>query len=102
LDNNWKPIAFALFYSLCTPLGVAIGIVLQLFYSEVTPEGLFVQGVLDACSAGVLIYDGLVNMLTPTITRNRQFTNYPLRIQVGTISAVWCGALAMAVIGYWA
>lgn len=48
------------FFSVTTPFGIALGMVLQTVYS---PTALIVVGVLNACSVGLLNYMALVDLL---------------------------------------
>ncbi|BBG99825.1 zinc transporter 1 precursor [Prunus dulcis] len=53
----------ALFFSLTTPVGIAIGIGISNVYEENSPTALIVEGVFNAASAGILIYMSLVDLL---------------------------------------
>jgi zinc transporter 1/2/3 len=65
------PVIFTvLWYSLTAPIGVAIGISISGSYSENAPATLLVQGILDAVSAGILIYTALVELMSYQITNN--------------------------------
>jgi zinc transporter 1/2/3 len=63
-----QPILMAMVYTLTTPIGVAIGIAVSGHYSSHLAEALLLQGILDSVSAGILIYDALVNLITVNIT----------------------------------
>ncbi|KAJ7960195.1 Zinc transporter protein [Quillaja saponaria] len=52
-----------LFFSLTTPVGIAIGIGISNVYNENSPTALIVEGILNAASAGILIYMSLVDLL---------------------------------------
>nr|VDD42343.1 unnamed protein product [Brassica oleracea] len=52
--------AMVFFFSVTTPFGIALGMVLQTVYS---PTALIVVGVLNACSVGLLNYMALVDLL---------------------------------------
>ncbi|KAG6768897.1 hypothetical protein POTOM_024509 [Populus tomentosa] len=49
----------ALFFSITTPVGIGISNV----YNESSPNALIVEGILNAASAGILIYISLVDLL---------------------------------------
>ena len=51
------------FFSVTTPFGIVLGMAIQKIYDETSPTALIVVGVLNACSAGLLIYMALVNLL---------------------------------------
>ena len=106
LDSGFKtmaqPIAVVIFYTLTTPIGVAIGVAISSAYNANSVSTLLIQGVFDAVSAGILLYDGLVNMLNNNITHNKGFEALsPLRKSFQFL-ALWLGATVMAVIGRWA
>ncbi|XP_030543907.1 zinc transporter 8-like [Rhodamnia argentea] len=56
-------VIMALFFSLTTPAGIAIGIGISDTYDESSPRALIVEGVLNAASAGILVYMALVDLL---------------------------------------
>ncbi|KAL9255596.1 Zinc transporter 7-like protein [Drosera capensis] len=71
------------FFSVTTPGGIVLGILLQRVYDENSPMALIVVGVLNAISAGLLIYMALVDLLAaefkgPKLQRNMklQFVSY--------------------------
>ncbi|KAK4484381.1 hypothetical protein RD792_006960 [Penstemon davidsonii] len=51
------------FFSATTPFGIALGIGLSNVYSDNSPTALIVVGLLNACSAGLLNYMALVDLL---------------------------------------
>jgi zinc transporter 1/2/3 len=106
LDAGFKsalqPVLVVVFYSLTTPVGIAIGILLSNGYNPNSTSALLVQGIFDAVSAGILIYDGLVNMLTSNVTKSIEFAKRGLCAKASIYTAVWLGAATMAVIGRWA
>ncbi|GAB4832722.1 Fe(2+) transport protein 1 [Ancistrocladus abbreviatus] len=53
----------AFFFSMTTPAGIIMGILMQQVYKENSPTALIVVGVLNAVSAGLLIYMALVDLL---------------------------------------
>jgi solute carrier family 39 (zinc transporter), member 1/2/3 len=105
MDCGFETLKIPLFlcglFSVTTPIGQVIGIGLASNYSPNTPGGLLAVGILDGLSAGFLLYDGLVNMLTPTVTHNHQYPKYRSWQKVAIFAALWAGSAAMAVIGYW-
>nr|GEY68215.1 probable zinc transporter 10 [Tanacetum cinerariifolium] len=51
------------FFSTTTPFGIALGIGLSKVYKENSPTALITVGLLNASSAGLLIYMALVDLL---------------------------------------
>ena len=99
--NRWIPIAMIAFYSITTPIGVGIGIGVHASFNENNSTTLLVTGILDAVSAGILIYDALVNIITPHIAcpQFRDTTGLRRGLQ---LACLWAGAGIMAFIGRWA
>ncbi|KAI3781498.1 hypothetical protein L2E82_11514 [Cichorium intybus] len=53
----------SIFFTLTTPIGIALGFGISNKYDENNHKALIVQGVLNAASAGILIYMALVDLL---------------------------------------
>jgi zinc transporter 1/2/3 len=106
LDSGFKtlkqPIFVVIFYSLTTPMGIAIGIAVSSAYKANGVATLLIQGIFDALSAGILIYDGLVNMLNNNITQNKGFSALSTARKAWLFASLWVGAIIMAIIGRWA
>ncbi|XP_059441352.1 zinc transporter 1-like [Corylus avellana] len=90
----------ATFFSLTTPLGIAIGIGISSVYNENSPTSLIVEGVFDAASAGILIYMALVDLLAADFMNPRVQSN--LKIQLGANISLLLGAGCMSFIAKWA
>eukprot|EP01118_Nematostelium_gracile_P011585 TRINITY_DN4136_c0_g1_i1.p1 TRINITY_DN4136_c0_g1~~TRINITY_DN4136_c0_g1_i1.p1 ORF type:complete len:372 (+),score=89.23 TRINITY_DN4136_c0_g1_i1:63-1118(+) len=89
------------FYTLTTPIGIAIGIGINESFNENASGGLIAIGILDAVSGGILIYDGLVNVLGPHFA-SASFKALRTLYQLSQLTALWLGAFLMALIGAWA
>ncbi|KAI8922482.1 Zinc/iron permease [Powellomyces hirtus] len=94
-------IGMVVFYTLTTPLGIALGIALKESFSGDAQHTILTIGFLDALAAGILLYDGLVNIIVPHFITDA-FRKLSLAKQSLQIAFLWLGALAMAVIGRWA
>ncbi|XP_057520596.1 zinc transporter 8-like [Amaranthus tricolor] len=90
----------ALFFSLTTPVGIAIGIGITNVYDESSPTALIVQGLLDAVAAGILIYMALVDLLAQDFMNPRVHNNNTLFF--GANVSLLLGAAFMAVLAIWA
>ncbi|KAK6919807.1 Zinc/iron permease [Dillenia turbinata] len=93
-------VTMALFFSLTTPVGIAIGMAISTRYSETSPTALIVQGVFDSASAGILIYMALVDLLAADFMNPRLQTN--TKLQVGANLSLLLGAGCMALLAKWA
>ena len=93
----------ALAFALVTPVGMAIGLgVLQNFNGN-DANTLVAMGTLDALSAGILLWVGIVDMwardwILPTGTLSNSGI---VKTLTGT-SALICGMVLMGVLGKWA
>ncbi|KAL4360473.1 hypothetical protein GQ457_04G024350 [Hibiscus cannabinus] len=90
----------ALFFSLTTPVGIAIGIGITKSYNENSPTALIVQGLLNAASSGILIYMALVDLLAADFM-NPKLQNNGL-LQAGASVSLVLGAGLMSLLAIWA
>ncbi|GIC94364.1 high-affinity Zn(2+) transporter ZRT1 [Aspergillus udagawae] len=99
--RRWLPWVLCLAYGLTTPVAIAIGLGVRTLYNPGSKAALTVQGVLDAISAGILIYSGLVELLA------RDFLFDPCRTKrrgqiLYMLGCTLLGAGIMALVGKWA
>lgn len=99
--RRYTPLIMVLFYSITTPVGVAIGVGVHATYNDNSVSTLVINGVLDSISAGILIYDALVNIITPHIACPL-FREASLGRKAAQMVCLWIGAGIMAAIGRWA
>ncbi|EYU42823.1 hypothetical protein ABFS82_13G008600 [Erythranthe guttata] len=90
----------AIFFSITTPTGIAIGIGITNIYSETSPTALIVQGVFNAASAGILIYMALVDLLSADFMSPKMQSNG--KLQLGANLSLLIGAGCMSLIAKWA
>ncbi|KAH7836016.1 hypothetical protein Vadar_031990 [Vaccinium darrowii] len=64
--NALKGAVMSIFFTLTMPVGVAIGSAFTNSYNENSPTALIVEGLLNAASAGILIYMALVDLIQET------------------------------------
>ncbi|KAH1097832.1 hypothetical protein J1N35_014753 [Gossypium stocksii] len=88
------------FFSATTPLGIVLGIGLSKVYSETSPTSLIVVGLLNACSAGLLNYMALVDLLAADFLGPKLQTN--MKLQAWSYVAVLLGAGFMSLMAKWA
>ncbi|TYG51819.1 hypothetical protein ES288_D10G291300v1 [Gossypium darwinii] len=88
------------FFSATTPLGIVLGIGLSKVYSETSPTSLTVVGLLNACSAGLLNYMALVDLLAADFLGPKLQTN--MKLQAWSYVAVLLGAGFMSLMAKWA
>ncbi|XP_019168855.1 PREDICTED: fe(2+) transport protein 2-like [Ipomoea nil] len=90
----------AFFFSATTPFGIVLGIGLSNVYSDNSPTALIVVGLLNACSAGLLNYMALVDLLASDFMGNKLQKN--MKLQTWAYVAVLLGAGGMSVMALWA
>ena len=88
------------FYTLTTPIGIAVGMGIRESFHTSSTASLLTQGILDAVSSGILMYDALVNVILPHF-KDIQFHRGNLRIKLCQLLAMYLGATCMSLIGYW-
>ncbi|KAI5294828.1 hypothetical protein KEM52_003071 [Ascosphaera acerosa] len=98
---QWLPWVLCSLYGLTTPISIAIGLGVRRTYEPGSKTSLTVQGVLDAISAGILVYTALVELLARDFMFDSHRTQDKTRLAEMLIS-VLCGAIIMGVIGKWA
>lgn len=98
---RWMPWALCLAYGLTTPISIAIGLGIRTTYNSGSFTANVVSGVLDATSAGILIYTGLVEMLARDFLFNPTRTRDPKRLSFMIVS-LYLGTGIMALLGKWA
>ncbi|CAI5472510.1 unnamed protein product [Closterium sp. Yama58-4] len=69
-----KTLCMGLLFAFTTPLGVAIGLAVHSSYNSNSQAALATEGAFNAVSAGILIYNGLVDLLVPTFDEHDENT----------------------------
>ncbi|XP_028556372.1 zinc transporter 8 [Dendrobium catenatum] len=93
-------ITMIVFFSLTTPVGIAVGIGISSVYHENSPKALIVEGILNSGAAGILIYMALVDLLAEDFMNPKIQSNTTLLIM--TNIALLVGAGCMSLLAKWA
>ncbi|XVF00460.1 hypothetical protein REPUB_Repub04eG0002900 [Reevesia pubescens] len=88
-----------LFFSLTTPIGIAIGMGISNIYNENSPKALVVEGILNSISAGILIYMSLVDLLAADFMNSRVQSN--IKLQLGSNLSLLLGVACMSLLAKW-
>ncbi|GMH26034.1 hypothetical protein Nepgr_027877 [Nepenthes gracilis] len=88
------------FFSVTTPGGIIMGILLQSVYEENSPTALIVVGVLNAVSAGLLIYMALVDLLAAEFKGSKLQRN--MKLQLCSYGVALLGTGIMSLMAKWA
>lgn len=99
--NSWLPWILCAAYGLTTPISIAIGLGVRTTYNPASFTANVVSGVLDAISAGILIYTGLVELLARDFLFDPHRTQDNRRLTFMVVS-LFLGAGIMALLGKWA
>lgn len=99
---RWIPTFAGVLFACITPLGLGVGLLVRKTYSPESAVALVVSGVLDALSAGVLLYTGLVELLCSEFLFHQEMREAPLGRVLYALGCVILGAVVMAVLGIWA
>ncbi|KAJ9106901.1 hypothetical protein QFC20_003909 [Naganishia adeliensis] len=99
---RWAPYAAAILYAIMTPIGVAAGYGARQSYNDNSGTKNAVAGVLDAFSAGILLYTGLVELLGHEILLNPR----TMKASTGKLTYIFIcmllGSGLMALLAKWA
>ncbi|KAG9682747.1 zinc-regulated transporter 1, partial [Aureobasidium melanogenum] len=98
--RRWLPWACIIGYGITTPISMAIGLGVRTTYNSGGYEAKLIAGVFDAISAGILVYNGLVELLARDfIFEPQSKSNSRLAFMMG---CVFLGAMVMCILGEWA
>ncbi|KAG7390545.1 high-affinity Zn(2+) transporter zrt1 [Phytophthora pseudosyringae] len=102
LESKSKLFMVNFVFAVTTPIGQVVGIAIRSTYSASSTTSLWVQGILNCVAGGILLYTGLVELLTYNMTTNGQFLSRPAPQRFAMYFCLWLGAGLMALIGKWA
>ncbi|KAF8045784.1 hypothetical protein N665_4427s0002 [Sinapis alba] len=98
--TNLKKFVMAFFFAVTTPFGIALGIALSTVYRENSPNALITVGLLNACSAGLLIYMALVDLLAAEFMGPK--LQGSIKMQFKCFAAALLGCVGMSILAKWA
>jgi len=106
-DIKWpkralQPWLMALAYGCTTPLGQAIGIATHTLYSPDSEIGLLVVGIMNAVSAGFLVFASLVELMSEDFLSDESWQILRGKKRVVACLLVFAGAFLMSLVGAWA
>ncbi|KAI7089283.1 ZIP zinc/iron transport family [Hortaea werneckii] len=95
---RWMPWMLCTIYGLTTPIAIAIGLGVRHTYNPASNTANIVSGVLDAVSAGILLFTGFVELLARDFLFNPDRTHDDRQLTFMIVS-VLLGAGLMALLG---
>jgi zinc transporter 1/2/3 len=97
-----RPWLMVLAYGTTTPIGQAIGLLVQSTYDPHSETGLLMVGIMNAISSGLLLFAGLVQLLAEDFLSDKSYDILKGRRRWHAFMAVIGGATLMALVGAWA
>ncbi len=91
-----------LLYGIMTPVGIAVGLGVRTTYNPVSAHASAVSGILDAISAGILIYTGFVELLAHEFLFSREMREASTGKLLYALGCMMLGCGLMALLGKWA
>jgi zinc transporter 1/2/3 len=106
-DIKWRaralqPWLMAVAYGCTTPGGMAIGIATHTLYSPNSEIGLLVVGIMNAVSAGFLVFASLVELMSEDFLSDQSWQILRGKKRVVACVLVFAGAFLMSLVGAWA
>ncbi|GAA5988743.1 hypothetical protein JCM10908_006152 [Rhodotorula pacifica] len=104
LDRKYAFIPWlgACLYSLCTPIGMAIGLGIREGLNMNGATASITSGVLDGISSGILLYTALVELIAHEFIFNKMYHTCSWMRLWFSLGAFAVGAGLMALLGKWA
>ena len=84
-----------LFFSLTTPVGIAVGIGISKGYDENSPTALIVEGLLNSAASGILIYMSLVDLLAADFMNPRVQKKFRLQLLINVSLLIGTGLMSL-------
>lgn len=95
-----KGFIMGLLFTLTTPLGIAIGLFISNSFNSNDPMYLALDGIINSIASGILLYNGVVDLLVPCFSKDSQAKTWEGKL-LGFFG-MFLGAGAMALIAIWA
>ena len=97
--TSLKPWFMSALYGITTPIGQAIGLAAHTLYDPASQFGLLMVGIVNAISAGLLLYAGLVQLLAEDFLSDHSYIDLQGRKRLEACAAVVAGSMLMAFVG---
>ncbi|EJT78493.1 zinc-regulated transporter 1 [Gaeumannomyces tritici R3-111a-1] len=97
-----RPWLMVLAYGTTTPIGQAIGLLVHNMYDPMSQTGLLMVGFMNAISAGLLLFAGLVQLLAEDFLSEKSYKTLHGKRRLHAFLSVFGGATLMAIVGAFA
>lgn len=101
-NKQYMPWLLSLLYSFTTPIAISIGIGARNSYPPGSATSLLVNGIFSSFCGGILIYNGLIELMYYDFIISGDMKNASIKRVVGAYTCLAAGAGIMALIGKWA
>jgi zinc transporter 1/2/3 len=91
-SKRWTPYMLALGYGISTPIAIAIGLGVRTSFAPGGEMTLYVNGIFDSISAGILIYTGLIELMAHEFMFSPYMQNGPLSRTLYAFALMTTGA----------
>ncbi|CAN8327128.1 unnamed protein product [Cochlearia groenlandica] len=89
----------AFFFTITTPIGVALGTAVASSYNSYSVAALVAEGVLDSLSAGILVYMALVDLIAADFLSKKMSVDF--KVQIVSYCFLFLGAGMMSSLAIW-
>jgi zinc transporter 1/2/3 len=101
--TGWrKPALMGSLFMVMTPIGIAIGIGIHSSFNANSSSSILASAILDSLSAGILLYNAYISLMSQEINQNPDFRNSPFIRKFVCFISMYLGAGLMALLGKWA
>ncbi|KAI7873284.1 Zinc/iron permease [Mucor mucedo] len=100
---GWRrPALMGTLFMIMTPIGCAIGIGIHSSFNPNSSSSVLASAILDSLSAGILLYNAYISLMSQDINQNVEFRQSPFTRKFICFMSMYCGAGLMALLGKWA
>ena len=99
---SWVPAVAGLSYACVTPIGMAIGLGVRASYNGNAVKTLVASGILDAISAGIVLYTAAVELLAHEFIFNKEMIHGSTGKVLYAVGSLLAGCAIMSLLGRWA
>ncbi|KAI8365825.1 Zinc/iron permease [Choanephora cucurbitarum] len=101
--KGWaRPALMGTLFMIMTPIGCAIGIGIHSSFNPNSSSSILASAILDSLSAGILLYNAYISLMSQEINHNADFRRIPFMRKFVCFVSMYLGAGLMALLGKWA
>ncbi|CAO3580309.1 unnamed protein product [Absidia cylindrospora] len=100
--SMFKVALMGLIFCLTTPIGTCIGLGIHSSFNSNSYSAVLSSAILDSLSAGILLYNGYVSLMSAEMNQCDAFHDQPALKKIISFASLYIGAGLMSLIGEWA